>query len=102
MSFFDSVKAQLKTYCPKCKTEIFRHAYVCPKCGYDLNSPAYKKRKDTEIKYIRYWLYVCIFILVVSLFSDSNPGVAIVLCILLFGAGVFCIGKISKISDFFH
>jgi len=102
MSFLDSIKDQLKTYCPQCKTEIFRHAHVCPRCGYDLNSPAYKKRKETELKFIRYWFLLCIFIFAISIFQSSNAGVVFVLCFLLFGAGVFVIGKISKYTDFFH
>lgn len=102
MSFLDSIKDQFKTYCPQCKTEIFRHAHICPRCGYDLNSPTYKKRKHTELKFIRYWLYFCIFIFLISLFSNPNTGVVFILCLLLFVGGVFVIGKVSKYTDFFH
>ena len=96
MSFLDSIKDQLKTYCPQCKTEIFRHAHVCSRCGYDLNSPAYKKRKDTEVMFIRYWFFFCVFVFLISAISNSNIGVALILCFLLFGGCVFIIGKISK------
>lgn len=102
MNFINTVKDQLKTYCPKCKTEIFRHAHVCPKCGYDLNSPAYRKRKSIELKFIRYWFLFCTLIFLISVLSNSNAGVVFFLCLLFFGCGVFVIGKISKYTDFFH
>ena len=102
MDFLDTIKDQLKTYCPKCKTEIYRHAHVCMRCGYDLKSPAHRKLVEKENKLIRYWLYFCIFIFVVSIFSSSNVGVALILCFLLFGAGVLIIHKISKYINFFH
>jgi hypothetical protein len=102
MGLHDSIKNLLKTYCPKCKTNIYRMAHICPLCGYDFNSLAYKKRKDTELKYIRYWLFICIFIFLSLLFKNSETVLAFTLCIFLFGGGLILILKISKYSNLFH
>jgi len=66
-----------------------------------LKSTAHQKLVEKENKIVRYWLYFCIFIFMVSILSSAEIGVALVLCFLLFGGGVLAIHKISKYKNFF-
>jgi hypothetical protein len=102
MNLFESIKDHLKTYCPKCKYEIFKNAHVCPWCGYDLNSSEHQIFKNKERSYIRNWGYFCLAIFIISLINGENFAIDFILCFLLFGLGVYLITKFSKFRNFFH
>lgn len=102
MGIFNVIQKNLRTYCPKCKEEIYKHAHLCPRCHYDFNSPAHLKYVETINNLIRIWLFICFFIFMGLLLSGSGLGGALIFSLLLFSGGFWIIHRLSKYRNFFH